>query len=141
MEKEIKTEPDLGIIYKSIGEAFLNLRYVDLSFIVLPNLKKFCPDHSHPIFLTLLLKKSLPLGVVEYPFSTSAGPGPKVSQTDLRIEEFEESYKAESSLMWKDYNTYIGYAENNFVWEKGGAVATIRDRLIQIIKKENVSLK
>lgn len=153
-EKRIKTEARLGIIYESIGEAFFNLRYVDLSFIVLPELKEFCPGHSHPVFLSLLLKKTLPLGLIEfeYCFSPSSSPGLKISEIDLRIKRFKESYKAKSSLIWKDYDTYMGYREDNFVWEergkefkKGDAVGisgpagTFRDRLIDMIKKDHIS--
>lgn len=142
LEKESKTEPDLGIIYKSMGEASFNLRYVDLSFIVLPDLKKFCPDYTHPRFLDLLLKDFLSLGLIEfeYSFPSSSDPGPEISEAGLRIAKFKEIYKAKTSSIWKDYNTYMGYGENNFVWEKGGPVGTIRDRLIDIVKKDNISL-
>ncbi|MBA7641145.1 hypothetical protein ES703_48818 [subsurface metagenome] len=140
----IKIQPDLQIIYTSIGEALFYVRYVDSSFVVLPSLRKFCPDRTHPIFLDLLLKKFLPLGLIEYSFESkyplppSLDLGPKTSETGLKLQKFEEIYKAESLLMWKDYNTYIGDGENNFVWEKGGRKGTIRDHLINMIKKDNI---
>lgn len=136
-KKEFKTKSDPKIIYTSIGEAFFNLRYVDFSFVVLPTLKKFCLDFQHPTFIDLLFKRLLPLGLIEfeYSFPSSTGPAPKISATELRIKAFKESYKAESSLKWKDYNMYMGQRENNFVWEKGGLVGTIRNHLIDVIKK------
>jgi len=139
-KKKIKAEAKLGIIYESIGEAFFNLRYVDLSFIVLPNLKSFYPDHTHPIFTDILMRKILPLGLIEYEyfFSPSQGPGLKISEAGLRIKKFRESYKAESLSIWKDYNTYIGYAENNFIWEEEGAVSTIREHLINQVKENHI---
>lgn len=142
MNKEkFKTESDFEIIYKGIGEALFNLRYVDFSFIVLPTLKKFCIDSQHPTFMDLLFKKFLPLGLVEfeYSFPPSSGPAPKISATELIIGEFKESYEAESSLMWKDYNTYMGHKGDNFVWEKAGPVGTIRDHLIDVIKRDHIS--
>jgi len=74
-----------------------------------------------------------------YYFPPSSSPASKISANELKIGEFKESYKAESSSMWKDYNIYMGYRENNFIWEEGGAVSTIHDHLINIIKKDHLS--
>ncbi len=151
--KKMKTEATLGIIYKSIGEAFFNLRYVDLSFIVLPELKEFCPDYQHPVFLDLLLKKLFSLGLIEFEYSfPSLGPELRISEINLKIKGFKESYKAQSSLIWKDYNTYMGWREGNLVWEErgkefkkgdavgiSGSAGTYRDRLIEAIKEDHIS--
>ena len=87
------------------------------------------------------MRKILSLGLIEYEYSfpSSQGPGLKISEAGLRIKKFKESYKAESSSIWKDYNTYIGYAENNFIWEEGGAVSTIREHLINQVKENHIS--
>jgi len=75
-----------------------------------------------------------------YYFPPSSSSASKISANKLKIKKFKESYKAESSSMWKDYNIYMGYAENNFVWEERGAVGTIHDHLINN-KKGSSSLK
>lgn len=143
-KKGIKIEPDLQIIYTSIGQALYYLRYVDLSFVVLPNLEKFCPDRTHSIFLDLLLKKFLPLGLIEYPFDfkypfpPSSDSGPKISKNKLKTQGFKEILKGQSLLIWKDYNTYTGYAEN-YIWKNGLPEATFRNCLIQRIMERNIS--
>lgn len=97
--------PDLGIIYKGMGQALFNLRYLDQSFLVLPDFKKFLeyfPHHSHPIFLNTLLDEHLPLGLIEYKYCFS-------SDDELDVGEFKLIRKAKNSFLWNYYSQSLSH--------------------------------
>lgn len=104
---------DLEIVYKGIGEALFNLRYVDRSFLVLPDFLYLFRYH-HQIFLRILLDKVLPLGFIKYNYSFS--PGKEVEDEEfpkerLEIKEFTEIVKAKNSTLWQDYEKAINEEE------------------------------
>lgn len=120
--------PDLGIIYKGIGQALFNLRYLDQSFLVLPDFKKFLeyfPHHSHPIFLNTLLDEHLPLGLIEYKYCFS-------SDDELDVGEFKVIRKAKNSSLWSYYSQSLQSYEGqiDLLHE-----SKIRDSLKEKLKK------
>jgi hypothetical protein len=119
--------PDLGIIYKGIGQALFNLRYVDQSFLVLPDSKKFLEyisRHSHPIFLNTLLNKHLPLGLIEYKYCFP-------SDDELDVGEFEVIHKAKNSFLCSYYSQSLSHKGQIDLLHE----SKIRDSLKKKLKK------
>jgi len=96
--------PDLGIIYKGMGQALFNLRYVDQSFLVLPHFD-YLSHHSHPIFLNNLLDRALPLGLIEYEYFFP-------SNDKLKIREFRIIREAKNSSLWRYYGQSLQSHKN-----------------------------
>ncbi len=95
--------PDLGIIYKGIGQALFNLRYLDQSFLVLPDSKNFLEyisRHSHTIFLNILLNEHLPLGLIEYKYCFP-------SDDELDVGEFKVIRRAKNPSLWSYYSQFL----------------------------------
>lgn len=123
--------PDLGIIYKSIGQALFNLRYLDKSFLVLPHFDYFIgyfPHHSHPIFLNILLDKRLPLGLIEYKYCFT-------SDDELKVKGFKVIRKAKDSSLWKDYGQSLKSHKGQIDLLNE---SKIRDLLKEKLKKDEI---
>ncbi|TET13387.1 hypothetical protein E3J84_00135 [Candidatus Aerophobetes bacterium] len=119
--------PDLGIIYKGMGQALFNLRYVDQSFLVLPDFKKFLEyisRHSHPIFLNTLLDEHLPLGLIEYEYCFT-------SDDELDVGEFKVIRKGKSSSLWQSLQSYKNQIDLLYEYK-------IRDLLKEKLKKGKI---
>ncbi len=107
--------PDFGITYKGIGEALFNLRYVDQSFLVLPEVV-YLSHFSHPVFLNILLDRLLPLGLIKYDYYLH------VKDNKLDIKEFEVIRKAKDSSLWKRYNESLKRESDIIEFEYEGEV-------------------
>lgn len=123
--------PDLGIIYKGIGQALFDLRYVDQSFLVLPDFKKFLeyfPHHSHAVFLNILLNEHLPLGLIEYEYCFT-------SDDELDVREFEVIRKAKNPSLWSYYSQSLKSHEDqiDLLYE-----SKIRDSLKKKLEKGGI---
>ena len=123
--------PDLGIIYKGMGQALFNLRYVNQSFLVLPDSKKFLeyfPHHSHPIFLNILLNERLPLGLIEYKYCFP-------SDDELDVGEFKVIRKAKDSSLWSYYSQSLeSHKDQIDLWNE----RKVRDSLKKKLKEGEI---
>lgn len=107
--------PDFGIIYKGMGEALFNLRYVDQSFLVLPEVV-YLSHFSHPVFVDILLDRLLPLGLIKYDYYLH------VENNKLDIKEFKVVRKAKVSSLWKRYNESLKRESDIIEFEYEGEV-------------------
>ena len=123
--------PDLGIIYKGMGQALFNLRYVDQSFLVLPDSKKFLEyisRHSHTIFLNILLNEHLPLGLIEYKYCFP-------SDDELDVGEFKVIRKAKDSSLWSYYSQSLeSHKDQIDLWNE----RKVRDSLKKKLKEGEI---
>ena len=111
-----------------MGQALFNLRYLDQSFLVLPDSKKFLEyfsHHSHPIFLATLLDEHLPLGSIEYEYCFP-------SDDELDVGEFEVIRKAKDSSLWSYYSQSLeSHRDQIELWNE----RKVRDSLKEKLKK------
>lgn len=123
--------PDLGIIYKGMGQALFNLRYLDQSFLVLPDSKKFLEyisRHSHAIFLNTLINEHLPLGLIEYEYCF-------LSDDELDVGEFKVIRKAKNSSLWSYYSQSLKSHKGQIdLWNE----RKVRDSLKEKLKKGEI---
>lgn len=123
--------PDLGIIYKGIGQALFNLRYLDQSFLVLPDFKKFLeyfPHHSHAVFLNILLNEHLPLGLIEYEYCFT-------SDDELDVGEFKVIRRAKNSSLRSYYSQSLESHKGQIdLWNE----RKVRDSLKKKLKKGEI---
>ncbi len=112
----------LNILYKGIGESLFNCRYVDQSYLVLPNF--FYLFHRfHETFFDILLSTILLLGLIRYEFSFN-------SNQNLEIKEFVEIRKAKDLSLWQNYERAVKDKE-----KIDSRIQKIRANLIESIDK------
>lgn len=98
-----------------MGEALFNLRYVDQSFLVLPEVV-YLSHFSHPVFVDILLDRLLPLGLIKYDYYLH------VENNKLDIKEFKVVRKAKVSSLWKRYNESLKRESDIIEFEYEGEV-------------------
>lgn len=86
-----------SLIYEGIGEALFHLRWADQSFLVLPSLFSFYGVDwwKQEVFLHVLYKKLLPLGLIVYNFHWEG-------KDKIKIEEFRQVHEARNSYLWQE---------------------------------------
>ena len=125
--------PAPDIIYTGIGQSFFNLRYVNRSYLVLPNFF-YLSQPFYQIFLDVLFNRCLPLGLIEYEFFLK-NQGEKTEE--LVVKEFKEIYKAKDLFLWKNYIEVL-HKRNGIEERKEQAIRSfLKERLLDIEKEES----
>ncbi|MEA1964605.1 MAG: hypothetical protein U9O41_05710, partial [Candidatus Aerophobetes bacterium] len=125
--------PAPDIIYTGIGQSLFNFRYVNQSYLVLPNFF-YLFQSFYQIFLDVLFNRCLPSGLIEYEFSFE-NRGEKTEK--LVVKEFKEIYKAKNLFLWKDY-VEILHKRNGIEERKERAIRSfLKKRLLDIEKEES----
>jgi len=130
-------KPDLEIVYKGIREALFNLRYVDQSFLVLPDFL-YLFRHFHQLFLNILLNRLFPIGLVKCDFSFPSEkkledkefPGER-----LEVKKFTKIYEAKDSILWQEYEKIIDREKTGFGKQR---IRDIRTYLIKEAKSNRM---